>query len=501
VKPMLSTVPDDSTPSFRGLDARVAAEHVQGYYNVAAAVGNAIESTPARLTALAGACATAATLTSKCVDDLLAGFGRRAFRRPLSTDELTNFRALNDGKRGPAEAIRAIVVTMLMSPRFVNHLETEGQPQATATLLKLDPYEVAARLSYTFWQTMPDDALLAAAADGALGTDAGFNTQLERVFADARTRTTLWQFWNEWFRLEGFTGFSAERPAYKALATGENLGVAGHDHWGAMTTELRELTDLFTWTRKGTLSDLLTTDLSVTRSADLAHLYGVTAWSGSGDYPKFPAGTRVGILQRAALLANSIETTNPFHRGAFVRRNILCDPLPQPDPNTLPPGSLDPPPPSPTDTTRQRFAKKVTSTLCGGCHNSFSDLGYTLEAFDALGRYRTIEKVYDEQDGHLVAQLPVDATAVPQVVKGDTQSVTGPAQLNQRIVDSNKVATCLSGNYFRYALRREPTTGSGDACVYEQLDAQLRKPGVGLADVFKALAQQPSFRQRKVGAP
>jgi len=501
VKPMLSTIPDDSTPSFRGLDARVSAAHVEGAYNVAAAIGNAIEATPARLTALAGACATATPLTMKCVDDLLASFGRRAFRRPLSTDDATNFRALNDGTRGPAETIRAIVVTLLMSPRFVNQVETEGQMQGNATLLKLDPYEVASRLSYTFWQTMPDDALLAAAADGSLSTDAGFNTQLERVFNDARTKTTLWQFWNEWFRLEAFTGFSSERPAFASLAKGENLGVTGHDHWSDMVTELHDLTDLYTWTRKGTLADLLTTDLSITRSADLAHLYGVAAWTGSGDYPKFASGTRMGILQRAGLLANSIETTNPFHRGSFVRRNILCDPLPRPDPNTLPPGSLDPPPPSPSDTTRQRFAKKVTSTLCSGCHTGFSDIGYTLEAFDALGRYRTTEKVYDEQDGHLVAELPLDTTAVPQVVMGDKQQVAGPAQLNQLIADSGKVATCLSGNYFRYALRREPTTGSGDACVYEQLDAQLRKPGVSLAEVFKALAQQTSFRQRKVGAP
>ena len=66
----------------------------------------------------------------------------------------------------------------------------------------------------------------------------------------------------------------------------------------------------------------------------------------SGEYPRFAAGTGRGILQRAALLASSLETTNPFHRGALIRRILLCDRLPQPDPNSLPPGSLDPPPPS-----------------------------------------------------------------------------------------------------------------------------------------------------------
>src|SRR4029078_11508314 len=136
--------------------------------------------------------------------------------------------------------------------------------------------------SYTFWQTLPDDALLAAAAatgDASLATDAGFKTQLARVFADRRTRDTIWQFWNEWMRFEAFTGFSSDRPGFMALAAGENVGVAGHDHWGDMVDEIPHLTELYTCTWHGRLDDLMTSDLSVTKSADLAHLYGVSAWS------------------------------------------------------------------------------------------------------------------------------------------------------------------------------------------------------------------------------
>jgi hypothetical protein len=504
IAPALAGVPDDSTISFRGLDARVSSDHMQSYFNVAVAVGNAIESSPARLAAAAGSCAISATLTATCVDAFLAGFGRRALRRPLTADELTTFRALNDGTRTPPAAIRAMVVVLLMSPRFVNQLEIEGTPiGGRADYLTLVPYEVASRLSYTFWQTMPDDALLAAAADGSLGSDAGYATQLDRVFADARTRATLWQFWNEWFRLESFTGFSAERPAFKSLAAGENLGVAGHDHYSDMTQEIRDLTDLYTWGQKGTLGDLLTSNLSVTRSADLAHLYGVPVWSGSGAYPVFPTtAPRAGILQRAALLVSSLEQTNPFHRGSFVRRSILCDPLSRPDPNALPPGSLDPPPNTGTETTRMRFAKKVDGNpLCQGCHQQFSDIGYVLESYDALGRYRTTEKVFDEQTGVLLKELPIDVTAPARVALDDVTPVMGPVDLNTRIVGSGKVEACLSGNYFRFALRREPTTDSGDACLRQELAAELGKPAVGLADVFKRLAQHPSFRQRKIGAP
>jgi hypothetical protein len=506
VAPMLAAIPDDSTVAFRGLDTRISSDHIQGYFNVASAVADAATGTSSRLTTLAGSCAGTSPLAASCLDAFLASFGKRAMRRPLDADEIALMKDVATGTSpapaNAAEAVRNVVVMLLTSPRFVNHLELAGTPiSGRSDYLALDPYEIASRLSYTFWQTLPDDALLAAAADGSLATDAGFNTQLDRVFADPRTQGTIWQFWNEWMRFESFTGFSSDRPAFKAMAAGENIGVAGHDHWGDMVKEIRDLTDLYTWTQSGTLDDLLTSDLSVTKSADLAHLYGVSAWSGSGDYPRFTDGSRRGILQRAALLADSLETTNPFHRGAFIRRSILCDNLPRPDPNSLPPGSLDPPPQSTAMTTRQRYAAKVEGNgLCESCHASFSNLGYVMEAYDALGRFRTMEKVYDEQSGALLATLPIDTTAVPQVIIGDMRPVATPAELNQRIVDSGKVEACLSANYFRYALRRDPTRDSADACAYDSVRSGLASGGA-LAAAFRGLATSAGFRQHKVGAP
>jgi len=506
VAPMLAAIPDDSTVAFRGLDTRVSTDHIQCYFNVATAVADGATKTSQRLTALAGSCAGTSPLAQSCLDAFLASFGKRAFRRPLASDELAEMKDVAMGTSpAPAnatEAIRNVVVMLLMSPRFVNHLELAGTAVAgSSDLLALDPYEIASRLSYTFWQTLPDDALLAAAADGSLATDAGFSTQLDRVFADPRTHDTVWQFWNEWMKFDSFTGFSSDRPAFMTFAAGENVGVAGHDHWGDMVTEIHDLTDLYTWTQSGSLDDLLTSDQSVTKSADLAHLYGVSAWSGSGSYPRFTDGSRSGILQRAALLADNLETTNPFHRGALIRRSILCDNLPRPDPNSLPAGSLDPPPQNTAMTTRQRYEAKVAGNdQCSVCHNSFSNLGYVMEAYDALGRFRTMEKVYDEQTGALLATLPLDTTGVPQVVVGDMRSVSGPAEMNQRIVESGKVEACLSANYFRYALRRDPTANSADACAYDSMRSGLVSGGA-LAAAFRGIATSAGFRQHKVGAP
>ncbi len=507
IAPQLASVPDDSTQaSFRGLDKRISGAHVTAYFNLAVAVGDAATKNSARLTALAGSCATQSTLSASCLDGFLDSFARRALRRPLSDAELTEYRDVAQGDspqaENPAEALRNVVVSLLMSPRFVHNLELDGTPVAgDDEHLALDPYEVASRLSYTFWQTLPDDELLSAAEDGSLATDAGFATQLARVYGDARTQQTIWTFWNEWMRFDSFTGFSAERPAFQALAEGEHLGENGHNHWQDMVTEIKDLTDLYTWKQPGTFLDLMTSTVSVTRSDDLARLYGVTAWSGSGAYPELPSGTRQGLLLRSALLATSLETTNPFHRGASIRRAILCEDLEPPDPNSLPSGSLDPPPIDEELTTRERFEKKVEGNpLCAGCHSLFSNIGFTMEAFDSLGRFRTEEKVFDEQTGDLLATLPINSVALVQIDSEPESEVSGPIELNQRILASGKVEACLSANYFRFALRRDPTSDSADACAFESMRTDLVAPGVGLADVFQRIASEPAFRSRKVGA-
>jgi hypothetical protein len=497
----LGSIPDDSLDDgFRGRDHRTALEHVQGYFNVGRALGDALVSDATLLTQVAGTCAAQATLSAACVDGFLQRFVQLAYRRPLSHAERDELVALNDGKRSPAQAIRAIVVVTLSSPRFLHHVEVDGNALTSGDdVLQLSSYEIASRLSYTFWQTMPDAELLRAAEDGSLANEAGFAEQLERVFADPRTQQTLWSFWNEWFRFEKFTGFESTRPALQALAEGESLGVQGHDHYADMVQEVRDLTVLFTFQKSATLSDLLTTDLSLTKSADLAHLYGVSAWSGQGPYPKLPP-TRVGLLQRAALLVSNLEQTNPFHRGAFVRRTLLCDALPQPDPNSLPPGSLDPPIPSSAETTRQRFQAKVEgNVLCQGCHGSFSDIGYALESFDALGRYRAVELIFDEQTGKKLAELPLDTGALPQITRGDTSPVADAAELNQRLVESQKVEACLAERYFEFAVRRAASEASSDECVVQDLAAGLKDPALGLGGAFRRLAQYSSFFQRKVG--
>src|SRR5205814_8817816 len=112
VREPLAAIPDDSTVSFRGMDNRVSSDHVAGAFRVATTAAAAITTRPERLSAFAGACALAAPLAPKCLDDFLASFGRRALRRPLTADELAGYRTLNDGQRAPAEVFRAVTVLL-----------------------------------------------------------------------------------------------------------------------------------------------------------------------------------------------------------------------------------------------------------------------------------------------------------------------------------------------------------------------------------------------------
>lgn len=502
VEAAMASVPDDSLgDGFRGLDDRIALEHVQGYFNVGVVIGDALTADPSLVTAIASSCTGSDVLTDACWDDFASGFLQTAYRRPISEAEEVLYDTLKSEALDETAAIRAAVIVALSSPRFVYHVEIDGEDLGDEnTLLELDAFEVASRLSYTFWQTMPDDELLSAAADGSLLDEEVYEGQLLRIWEDPRTEATIRQFWAEWLKLEKFTGFEVGRPAFQSLAAGTNLGVDGHDYYADMVQEIHDLAGLFTFESPGSLADLLRTNVSVTASQDLADLYGVEPWGGAGDFPTFPDGERAGLLQRAALLVSNLEQTNPFHRGALIRRAILCDPLPQPDPNELPPGALDPPPFDPAQTTRQRFQAKVEgNSLCEGCHNGFSEIGYVMESYDALGRFRTVERVFDEQTGELLEELPIITTGDVRIASITEEPVSNAAEMNERIVESGKVESCMAKSYFQYVARRMMENNSYDACVIEDLSAVLAEDGDGLAAAFQRMARVSTFFSKKVG--
>lgn len=476
---------------FSAMDRRLTQRHVDAYYGIADALASRLTEDAASLEALAGACTGDAEPTEACVRDFLNDFGARAFRRPLTTTEAARYLELRATGTPTAEVFRGVLFTLLLSPELLYHLEIQGTPTTAAPeVLALTGYEKASRLSYLFWRSMPDAELFDAAAAGDLDTDQGYQEAVERVFTDPRTRTTIGTFWGEWLGLAGFAGFidSAQFQAFSE-------GVTANDAlFTAMSGETHALIDHFTWDTPGSYRDVLTSRLFISESTELADLYGIAPWDGNGDPPSLPAEERSGLLTRAAMLVEGNAITNPIKRGAFILKQILCEKIDPP--SDLPAEALALPPADPTLSTRARFETKTSPTECRGCHSVINPLGFSLEVYDALGRFRTEERVFAD-DGELLSTMDVDP--VVEVSIGDVVTpVSTPVEFSEAIAASRVAHQCLAQQYFRFALRRDET--AADACTVGAIRDQALDGG-SLAATLRSVALIQSFRERVMEAP
>jgi hypothetical protein len=488
----LARVPVDDA-AFRIMDSRLSDQHVRAYQRIADRLASSATAA-APLRAIVGDCASDAMPSTACVDAFLDDFGTRAFRRPLSAEERAAYLALDDGSRDSQELFRALLFVILQSPALLYHVEVDGEPiGGDDDYYRLPAYELASRLSYHFWQTMPDAELFAAAEDGSLLQDEGYAAQVERMFADERTREALAAFYTEWWHL-GWLNEFPDTPAFRTLAEGTTVFEPGADHLQAMNDEILAMVEHFTFSSPGKLQDLLLTDLSFTRSPHLSALYGVEPWDGSSALPRLPAGERAGILTRGAFLVNDNHTTHPIHRGVTVKRRLLCQVLPQPDPASLPNGALVPPPITPDATTRERYETKTSPALCSSCHGSFNPIGFVLERYDALGRHRSEERVLDEATGEVLATLPIDSSAAPKINAGDDRVIATGPELSEMVAASPELEPCFARQYFRFTYAREEV--DRDGCALEAVRSALTGDG-DLAKALRAIALEASFRARR----
>lgn len=486
----LVTIPTEKHGGF----ARTDQAEQQQYSDVSAAVGMALgvalTSAPARVAAVFGPCSNAgASVDAACLRAFVKRFGELALRHPLS-DEDVDFYAGTATSTPPSKAdLVNVIAVLLSSPRFLYRVESGGA-QVAPNLYALDGWELAARLSYHFWGTMPDQALRDDAASGKLLTDDGYASEVARLMADPRADAALRNFFEQWFwpllELPPLDSRASD-PVFKAFA-GSNLptsALRGH--------MLADVLDAAGWVtaRGGGVAELLTNRLSFARDADLAAIYGVTPWDGTGTPPTLPA-SRVGLLTRAALLSTATANTRPIMKGVFIRETLLCDVVPPPPPNaantaiTVTAGQT-------TRDAVQAITEKP-GTPCGACHATFiNPLGFASENFDSLGRERAAQTFFDDK-GAMTGSKAVDTTSTPRVTAGDLTPSAGIGDVTRLVVASGKVQACFATRLFRYAFRR--LEGVNDVPVIDGL-ASLAAKGT-LADVFRGVAMRPEFKQRVI---
>ncbi len=501
-QPEIDQLPDDqrirAAQDFRGgmrrLDQAVHQEHVEQTYEVGRVVGAAL-TTPERIGTVVGACATDGDPSNdeSCVQDFIERFGERVHRRPLTNEDVAFYRDVFDaqGLTNGMEAVAFadVIQAMLGSPYMLYAVE-HGEPDPLEDgSYRLTAYELASRLSYHFWQTMPDQALLDAAASGELDTPEGYEAQIDRLIADPRTRAAVREFYRDWLWLDDLPPMSAlvGTPKFDTFLDGL---VPTAETTSNLQNEVLDMALYYTFDVPGGLEDLLTSNKVFPRTDDVAQIYGVGVWDGQSEPPSALEPDRLGLVTRAGLLATGSANSHPILRGVFVRRAMLCDPLPPPPPNV---DTTAPSAASGTSTRQVIEGLTENDPVCAGCHTTLiNPLGFVLEGFDAVGRSRADERVLHE-DGSVIDSVPIDDTAAARVVTDDDTPVVGAAGLAAALVDSGKVQQCFARHYVRFTFARAEDLDQ-DACVLEGLSALATDQP--LADTLRAIALTAAFRQR-----
>lgn len=409
-----------------------------------------------------------------CADRFLGTFGRRAFRRPLTSAESTRYRALLTGAPNFDTGLVLAVRAMLNSPSFLYRTEL-GERGADGNY-QLTGYELASALSYFFWSTMPDDALLDAASRGDLATPAGLEAQARRLLADPRARDTVRAFATQWLDLDPVS--TAPRSA--ALYPGFDDAARA-----SMLEEAQRFVSYVFFDGTHRFEELFTANYTFL-DARLAQHYGLPSPAGSGfTMAPHPDRASSGVLGLGAVLTRYAHSdqSSPILRGVFVRNALLCQLFPPPPANA---GGV--PDVNPSATTRQRFAAHTASPACSACHRYIDGLGFGFEAFDAVGRFRTMDS------GRAVDSLG-DLADLERFGAGTTGSYTSLAQLGTALASSPAARQCMVRQWYRFARGFRET--ALDACAIRSIADRFERSGHDLRELLVALVTTPDFWSRR----
>jgi hypothetical protein len=287
------------------------------------------------------------------------------------------------GKTGvdAANGFRLVVEAMLQSPFFLYHHDVGATATPQAGTVAITPYELASRLSYFLWNTMPDDTLFARAADRTLTTDSVLAGEVQRMLASDKAAGTISLFHRQWLDISELLDQTKDATVYPRYNA--QLG-------DAMMQELALYSDYVVRKGDGLLKTLLTSNVAFPQGG-LFSIYGMTQPSGYtvGTPVTLDATQRAGILTQAAFLTrwSHGNQTSPVHRGKLVRLNVMCGYIMPPPANV----NTTPPVPTAATSTRERFSQHQANPECSSCHVLMDPIGLGFETFDGIGAFRTMD--------------------------------------------------------------------------------------------------------------
>jgi hypothetical protein len=414
--------------------------------------------------------------SSETVAEHLRRFAERAWRRPVSEHELRgylqSYHEEREAGESTAHAYRVALQGVLTSRNFIYLVE--GEPEVRE---RLTDWELASRLSYFLWSSMPDDALFAAARSGQLSGE-GLRKEVERMLTDHRINRFIDDFSRQWLQLHRVGMFPPDKKLYPS-----------YDDW--LETSLRaEPVEYFRQmlVKNLPVEDFLDSDWTMA-NARLCDFYGLPEPKTSGfqRVSLKPADHRGGLLTMGAVLGLTSDGTRhrPVHRGVWVSEAMFNRTPPSPPANVDP---IEPVPPQGNKITiRKRIEAHAKNASCAACHRNIDPLGLAFEQYDAVGQWRTRERVPTG-----VGENPlVDASGVMPDGRRFRDSVDFKRLL---LEDRDQVAQAFIEHLCTYALRRVLTVDDKDAV--QAIVAEAKNHQYRVKDIVRAVALSELVRQR-----
>ena len=489
-----NTVRDLVGDTTRPASSFVVEEEALGFNNQATALGvtqllaeqymEAAEAIATRATAkldeLLEGCDPAGSGEDVCGQQFVDAFGLRAFRRPLQPEEAERLMAVFDWGLSEYDfrtGIELVIQTALQSPHFLYRVEFGMPDPVEGDVVQLDHYEIASRLSYMLWNSMPDDELFTAAAAGELGTPEEVAAQARRMLDDGRARAAVKNFHTQWLQLRNIGTITKDPITYPSYEDGLR------DLWQA---ETEAFLDYVVFEGEGDVATLLTAPYSM-MNAELAAFYGLEGPSGEAfERVDLDSAQRAGFLTHASLLAVHAKPnqSSPVHRGKFVREQLLCQILPPPPPDLM----VEAPDVDPNATTRDKFAEHSENPSCSGCHELMDPVGFGFEHYDGIGQWR------DKDHG-----IAVDASGELLQTEDIDGPFDGAVELAQKLAQSEDVRACVATQWFRFAYGRAEQPA--DACNIKTVQEAFAAASYDIKELLVALTQTDAFLYRKAVVP
>ncbi len=452
----------------------VVAALVEQYVTVAETM--AVTATaPAHLAALAPCAArvTDAASETACAHTIADSFTPKAWRRALAAGEADGLVALFTSIRATADfptAVAAMLEAIFQSPEFLYRPEFGVGVAGRTDVKQPTSEEMASRLSFLFWGSVPDDALRAAATAGQLTTPAGIRTQAQRLLADPKVRDVVRFFFDKLLPIESTS--QLERDTVNLYKTFN--GKIG----GLMRTETQTFLENEIFNGPGTWPGVFTAKYTYV-NADLANYYGLRGVTGD-TFQKVmldPLTThRGGLLTQAGVLSGPIHTnnSNPVVRGSFIVQKLMCQIIPKPTGAIA--AKVTPPDPNSAATARQRFSTHSTDPVCHGCHTNMDPFGFALENFDPVGLWR-------DQENNVAIDASGDAPILGKF--------NGAIEMEVQLAASEQVQQCFASQWMNFGYGRSLT--DAEACGVESVRSKFKDTGYNIQELLLALTQSEHF--------